>query len=115
MAVTDDAIRPFYLDSSSGDMDIFTNEITFPDCQLPPRVRNLTVSRSPDGSELTFHWTNAGLVFSYLIFEDDRPNGEFEGIAGGGFSGAVGVTIPAPAGTRYYKVAGQNGCGVGPF
>lgn len=115
MAVTGDTVWPFYPDTSSGDPDTYTNKITFPDCELPPQVRNLMVNRSVDGATLTFNWTNTGTVFSYVLFEDIEAKGDFENIAGTGFNGTMGITIPAPADSRYYLVAGQNGCGIGPM
>jgi hypothetical protein len=115
MAVTGDTVWPFYPDSSNGDTDTYTNKITFPDCVPPPEVRNLTVNRSVDGTTLTFNWNNTGTVFSYVLFEDIEAKGDFETVTGSGFNGITGITIPAPAGSRYYLIAGQNGCGIGPM
>jgi hypothetical protein len=114
MAVTEEAIWPFYPDSSAGDTDTFTNKITVPNCLLPAEATDLTVSISEDGSELTFHWTDAPLVFSHMLFEDDVPYGRFTDVAGTAASGVAGLTLPTPTESLYYLVAGRNGCGIGP-
>jgi hypothetical protein len=114
MAVAGDTVWPFYPDTSAGDPDIFTNEISL-GCQLPPPVEDLRVSLSEDGASLTLTWNGAVNFFGYLVFEDVTPDGRFATLTGTSFSGAAGLTVPAPEGSRYYLVAAQNDCGVGPM
>ena len=50
----------------------------------------------------------------YVLYQDAVPEGEFLGFAGADFGGMLQITIPLPAGDRYYLIAGQNECGFGP-
>ena len=113
MAVADDTVWPVYPDTTSGDTDIYTNEISFSECSLPGEVAGLLLDRSAENSTLTLNWTDLPNALDYIVFQDFAPNGTF-GFAGTSSSGVLGLTIAEPAGTRYYLVAARNVCGIGP-
>lgn len=113
MGVTEFTAWPFYTDTTNGDLDVYTNKIEY-ECLTPEEVSGLTVSLTEDGSSLVFNWAAAAEADGYILYQDVSPDGEFLGFAGAAFGGGQEATIPVPSDTRYYLVAGKNGCGFGP-
>jgi hypothetical protein len=114
MGVTEETAWPFYPDTQNGDTDIYTNEISFATCATPGEVQDLTVSISEDGSDLTFGWNSSDPVLSFIVFEDTAADGTFDDVAATASGFLPQIVLPTPAGSRFYLVAGRNGCGIGP-
>lgn len=113
MAVAGDTVWPVYPDTTHGDTDIYTNEISFDSCLAPDEVGGLRVDRSAENGTLTLNWTDLPNTADYIVFQNFAPVGAF-GFAGTAPSGVPGLTLAEPAGTRYYLVAARNACGIGP-
>ena len=112
LAVTDSSAWPFYPDTTGGDPNIYTHEIAF--CEPPDEVSGLLVSKSLDETDLIFNWTDMPIADDYVLFQDFSPDGNFDLIVGTATSGTTGITTAVPFGNRYYLVAGQNDCALGP-
>ena len=64
---------------------------------------------------LVVKWTNLPDASSYDVYQDTSPTGTFATLTGTAVSGTTGLSTAMPAGTAvYFKVAGRNGCGLGP-
>ena len=57
---------------------------------------------------------NSEPVISFILFEDTATDGTFDDIAATASGFLPQITLPTPAGNRFYLVAGRNGCGIGP-
>ena len=82
------------------------------DCALPAAVAGLRVRRS--GSSLVVTWTDVPGALDYTVSEDGSPSGAFTIVTGTAPSGDPGLSVPIPAGNRFYRVAARNTCGYGP-
>jgi hypothetical protein len=113
MAVTDSTAWPVYPDTSNGDADTYTNEITI--CENAPVVSGLILGLSEDDTTMQFNWVDVTPADDYVLYQDFSANGNFGVLAGTASSGTTGITKPAPLLNRYYLVAGRTACGVGPL
>ena len=89
------------------------------DVNAPPaRVGDtLMVEKATLGTEIRFTWIDLTdpSVIDYFVFEDTAPNGPFTTETGSATSGMpFGLTVPMPAPTLYFLVAGRNAWCVGP-
>lgn len=83
-------------------------------CQpVAAAVGAVRVDRAAGGTELTFTWDPSPDAESYTLYEDPAAAGAFDAPAAE--SGEPQATIPMPAGTAFFLVAGHNWvCGDGP-
>ena len=82
---------------------------------VPAGVTDLSVELINAGTSLSFAWTDVPDADGYVLFRDGSGAGAFQMQAGMSTSGAIGITVPTPAGDAYFLLAGQNGtCGLGP-
>jgi hypothetical protein len=80
----------------------------------PGAVPGLALTRTGGGASLHLSWGIGANATGYTVFEDSSPGGAFATATGSASSGAVGLTVPMPAGNVFYLVAATNNCGTGP-
>jgi hypothetical protein len=85
--------------------------------QRPPcvaAVPSLEVEPADGGSSLKLTWPNVYAANSYVVYEKTIPYGAFFTETGTAPSGPMGLTVPMPAGNRFYLVAARKAsCGEG--
>ncbi len=97
--------------AATGGRSVWT--ISLAPCTLPGAVGD-TLRVAKAGGQATFTWSDIAAT-GYNVYEDASPAGAFTTLTGSAASGNPGLTAALPAGNLVcYKVAGQNGCGVGP-
>lgn len=80
-------------------------------CALPAAPAAFRVAKS--GANLAFTWGAQGAILDWTVRETQWPEGDFRTVTGVDASGA-GLTAPAPAGNRFYRVVPRNACGSAP-
>jgi hypothetical protein len=84
-------------------------------CAAAPASEVAAVNLSKSGGSLVVRWANLGDAGSYDVYQDTDPNGAFATLTGTATSGLSGLTVGMPAGSAVsFRVAGRNGCGLGP-
>lgn len=79
------------------------------------KVDQLVMHKVNGGGSLRFTWGTATNAEDYVVVEDSESDGPFITVTGSASSGTSGLTIPMPAGTKFYLVAGRSdACGIGP-
>ena len=108
----------FLVTWTSGNQDgsyagVFGQRFDNPNCTPEPGpVTGLQVATASGGAELQMTWSPAAEAESYLVYEDSAPDGPFGTVTG--TTGTLGLTVPTPTDTRFYRAAGRNiVCGVG--
>ncbi len=86
-------------------------------CAVPAAPAGLRVARAGSGPAATLHftWDDVGGATGYAVREDASPAGAFATVTGTATSGTTGLTVPLPAGNRFYLVAARNACGESPL
>ena len=84
------------------------------ECPLTAEATGLMLAVVDGGANLQFTWIAAPGAIDHVVFEDLLPSGTFATETGQAPSGIPGLTVPMPAGNRFYLVGGRNG-GVGPL
>ncbi len=89
--------------------------LTYNALQSVGRVATLSAQKINGGTAIKFNWSVATNADDYVIVEDTQSDGPFATVTGSASDGTTGLTIPIPAGDKFYLAAGRNAaCGIGP-
>jgi hypothetical protein len=110
----DDASR-FVVALDSGGIDgpdTYIKRLQRPPCVAA--VPSLEVETADAGSSLKLTWPNVYAADSYVVYEKTIPYGAFFRETGTASDGTTGLTVPMPAGNKFYLVAARKAsCGEG--
>jgi hypothetical protein len=94
--------------------DVGAHEL--PACSGPPGPVGNSLKPIKTGLQLLFFWSDVALATHYQLRQDSLPDGGFSATAGTAASGEPGLAVDnGPEPRLHYRVAAENGCGVGPL
>ena len=109
MCKVNGAGTPFY----RGAGDAFAAKILDTTCAVPGPIGYLMLARS--GGDLVATWDDVPGVTLYTVFHDPAPDTLPATPFGSATTGTTGVTRPLPPDPLlFFRVAGENACGLGP-